>query len=72
MEQKQWYQSKTIWAGVAGTVRGIYLVLYITLPMFTNIHLPPIPPAVDAGLGLFLGGATIQGRYTADTVIGGK
>ena len=68
MPTQKWYTSKTIWAGIIGTVRGIYLVLQIGLPVF-GITLPPIPPTVDAILGTVLGATTVHGRYTADATI---
>lgn len=67
---KPWYKSQTLWAGIAVFVRGIYQVAQIALPMFTSVHLPPIPPTFDAILGSILGGAVVQGRYTATQTIG--
>ena len=68
-DTKPWYTSKTIWAGILGTMRGIYMVLQSTLPQYTNIHLPPIPGTLDSMLALFLGAATVHGRWTADSSI---
>lgn len=67
---KKWWQSQTIWAGVIALIRGIYQVAQVTLPLFTSVHLPPIPPVADAILGSALGTTVIHGRYTADTTIG--
>lgn len=69
MNSKKWWESKTIWAGIITTIRGTYLVLQVTLPTFTTIHLPPIPIQIDGILGMFLGGAVVHGRVTADSVI---
>lgn len=66
---KKWWQSQTIWAGIIALARGIYQVAQVTLPMFTSVTLPPIPPVADSILGTVLGGAVIHGRYTADTKI---
>ena len=66
MPKKQWFTSKTIWAGIVTVIRGAYLVAQQTYPT----HLPAIPPYVDAALSTFLGGAVIHGRWTAETTIG--
>jgi len=67
---KKWFQSQTIWAGIVGTIRGIYLLLQVSLPTFTSVHLPDIPPWVDGILTTVLGGTVIQGRTTATDKIG--
>lgn len=69
---KPWWRSKTIWAGIIVTLRGVYLSLQQTLPAFTHVQLPPIPPELDAVLTLMVGTATIHGRVTADTKIGNQ
>lgn len=66
---KPWYKSQTIWAGVVALIRGIYQVAQVTLPLFTSVHLPVIPPLADSIVGTLLGGTVIHGRWTADTTI---
>lgn len=69
MDTKNWWESKTIWSGIVVALRGIYQVLQFALPLFTPIHLPPIPPIADSIAGMVLGGAVVHGRYTADTTL---
>jgi len=59
MEDKKWYQSKAIWAGIVGVV----IVAYNTLS--TSLGWPAIPEFVYAILGAF----GIYSRTVANTTI---
>lgn len=60
METKPWYQSKTIWAGVAAALIGVYNAVGAVK------SLPPIPDWIFT----ILGAIGIYSRATADTKIG--
>ena len=70
--EKDWYKSKTIWAGILAVVFGLYdqagwlLVQGCTTdPVGICYHLPQIPAWVFTTLAAF----GIYGRKTATTVI---
>ena len=65
MGQKEWYQSKAIWAGVVSVAVVVYNALVVAVAANFGYHLPQIPNAI---LGL-LGMAGIYGRVTATTTI---
>lgn len=72
IKAKDWYTSKTIWAGILGVVFGIYDAATALLiqgcasdPVGLCYHLPAIP----AWVFTILAGFGIYGRKTATTVI---
>ena len=68
-EGRVWYRSKTILAGIAVLLRGVYEGTSAIMVQSGYSPLPSIPPAVDGLLGVVLGGAAIQGRVTANKPI---
>lgn len=66
---KAWWKSKTVLAGIAITLRGLYEGVSQVMVTSGKPPLPPIPPAVDSLLGVVLGGAAIHGRVNASQPI---
>lgn len=66
METKEWYKSKTIWAGIITILITIYNTVRPLLLQFFGVNLPEIPSWVYT----ILGALGIYGRVSADKKIG--
>lgn len=66
---KAWYKSKTILAGIAIFLRGIYEGASQLAVTSGKSPLPPIPPVVDSLLISLLGATAIHGRINANMPI---
>jgi len=65
MENKKWYESKTIWSGIISIVIAIYNTVQPLLSQFFGINLPVIPDWIYT----VLGSLGIYGRITANKEI---
>ena len=65
VENKKWYASKTVWAGVIAVLVSVYNSVGTDLAPVLNFKLPPIPDWVFT----LLGAMGVYGRLTADKKI---
>ena len=65
MENKKWYESKTIWSGIISIVIAIYNTVQPLLSQLFGINLPVIPDWIYT----ILGSLGIYGRVTANKKI---
>ena len=66
VDNKKWYQSKTVLAGIVTVLIAVYNAVGASLAPVVGWNLPPIPDWVFT----LLGAVGVYGRVTADTKIG--
>lgn len=65
IDKKEWYKSKTVWAGIITILITLYNTARPMLFEFFNVNLPEIP----AWIYTILGALGIYGRVTAKSEI---
>ena len=62
----KWYESETIWAGVAIGLVGTYEMIRMVGASNFGLELPAIPDTAKAIVGSVLGGTVVWGRWTSE------